>query len=74
MKKGYLVLQDGQVFEGIRFGAEGDTVGELVFTTGMCGYIETLRTPAMRGRSSCRPIPSSETTASSGRTLRARAA
>ena len=32
MKKGYLVLQDGQVFEGIRFGAEGDTVGELVFT------------------------------------------
>ena len=30
MKKGYLVLQDGQVFEGIRFGAEADTVGELV--------------------------------------------
>ena len=37
MKKGYLVLQDGQVFEGLRFGAEHDTVGELVFTTGMCG-------------------------------------
>ena len=29
MKKGYLVLQDGQVFEGVRFGAEADTVGEL---------------------------------------------
>ena len=30
MKKGYLVLQDGQVFEGLRFGAEHDTVGELL--------------------------------------------
>ena len=30
MKKGYLVLQNGQVFEGFRFGAEIDTVGELV--------------------------------------------
>ena len=35
MKKGYLVLQDGRAFEGVRFGAEGRTVGELVFTTGM---------------------------------------
>ena len=37
MKKGYLVLQDGQVFEGVRFGAEGDTVGELGFTTASGG-------------------------------------
>ncbi|WP_298020467.1 carbamoyl phosphate synthase small subunit [uncultured Dysosmobacter sp.] len=50
MKKGYLVLQDGRVFEGIRFGAEGDTVGELVFTTGMCGYIETLTDPSYAGQ------------------------
>ena len=50
MKKGYLVLQDGQVFEGVRFGAEGDTVGELVFTTGMCGYIETLTDPSYAGQ------------------------
>ena len=50
MKKGYLVLQDGQVFEGIRFGAEADTVGELVFTTGMCGYIETLTDPSYAGQ------------------------
>ena len=35
MKKGCLVLQDGQVFEGVRFGAATDSVGELVFTTGM---------------------------------------
>lgn len=37
-----MVLEDGTVFEGYSFGAEKDTVGELVFTTGMCGYIETL--------------------------------
>ena len=51
MKKGYLVLQDGQVFEGFRFGGPADAVGELVFTTGMCGYLETLTDPAMLDRS-----------------------
>ena len=50
MKKGYLILQDGRVFEGFRFGAETDTVGELVFTTGMCGYIETLTDPSYAGQ------------------------
>ena len=50
MKKGYLVLQDGQVFEGYRFGAEGDTIGELVFTTGTGGYIETLTDPSFAGQ------------------------
>ena len=50
MKKGYLILQDGQVFEGVRFGAETDTVGELVFTTGMGGYIETLTDPSYAGQ------------------------
>lgn len=50
MKTGYLVLQDGQVFQGYRFGAGGDTVGELVFTTGMCGYIETLTDPSYAGQ------------------------
>ena len=50
MKKGYLVLQDGQVFEGVRFGGSTDSVGELVFTTGMCGYIETLTDPSYAGQ------------------------
>ena len=50
MKQGYLILQDGQVFEGVRFGAETDTVGELVFTTGMCGYVETLTDPSYAGQ------------------------
>ena len=50
MKRGYLILQDGRVFEGFRFGAEKDTLGELVFTTGMCGYVETLTDPSYAGQ------------------------
>lgn len=50
MKKAYLVLSDGTVFEGTRFGADTDTLGELVFTTGMCGYIETLTDPSYHGQ------------------------
>ena len=41
-KKAYLVLADGSVLEGFSFGADSSCVGELVFTTNMCGYIETL--------------------------------
>ncbi len=37
-----MVLEDGTVFEGTAFGADAETTGELVFTTGMCGYIETI--------------------------------
>ena len=48
--KRYLVLQDGTVFEGEAFGADIDSVGELVFTTGMCGYIETLTDPSYYGQ------------------------
>ena len=36
-KKAYLVLDGGQVFEGYRFGAPGNAIGELVFTTGKIG-------------------------------------
>ncbi|MBS5724224.1 MAG: carbamoyl phosphate synthase small subunit [Clostridiales bacterium] len=50
MKKAYLILDGGQVFEGYRFGAEGDALGELVFTTGMVGYIETLTDPSYYGQ------------------------
>jgi carbamoyl-phosphate synthase small subunit len=49
-EKAYLVLSDGAVFEGAAFGASGDSVGELVFTTGMCGYIETLTDPSYAGQ------------------------
>ena len=50
MKKRYLVLADGTVFEGQAFGAEGDVIGEVVFTTGVCGYIETLTDPSYYGQ------------------------
>lgn len=52
MKDGkvYLTLQNGKQFIGKRFGADGDIVGELVFTTGMTGYIETLTDPSYYGQ------------------------
>ena len=52
MKKSkvYLTLQNGKVFEGYGFGAEGEAVGELVFTTGMVGYHKTLTDPAYYGQ------------------------
>ena len=49
-KKAYLVLEDGTVFEGYSFGAQKDAIGELVFTTGMCGYIETLTDESYYGQ------------------------
>lgn len=50
MKKIYLVLEDGSVFPGESVGAEVDSVGELVFTTGCCGYLETLTDPSYAGQ------------------------
>lgn len=50
MKKAYLVLADGSVFEGEAFGAEGEAIGEAVFTTGAVGYGETLTNPCHAGQ------------------------
>ena len=49
-KKVYLTLQNGDVFQGYRFGADGEVTGELVFSTGMVGYIETLTDPSNYGQ------------------------
>jgi carbamoyl-phosphate synthase small subunit len=49
-KEVYICLENGQIFKGYRFGSDGDIVGELVFTTGMCGYIETLTDPSYYGQ------------------------
>lgn len=49
-KKVYVTLQNGRVFEGYSFGAEREVVGELVFTTGMTGYLETLTDPSYYGQ------------------------
>ena len=50
MEKAYLVLEDGTVFPGESIGAETEATGELVFTTGMCGYLETITDPSYAGQ------------------------
>lgn len=46
MMKRQLILEDGSVFEGTAIGSERETSGEVVFTTGMTGYQETLSDPS----------------------------
>ncbi len=46
----YLVLSNGRVFEGERFGAEKDSTGLLVFTTTVGSYVETLTDPCYYGQ------------------------
>lgn len=50
MGKMYLILANGTIFEGQSFGYETETTGELVFNTGMVGYLETLSDPAYYGQ------------------------
>ena len=59
MKNGrvYLTLQNGKRFVGQRIGSDGDVVGELVFTTGMTGYIETLTDPSYYGQIVAQTFP-----------------
>ena len=49
-KKLYLTLQNGTIFQGYAFGASGAVTGELVFSTGMVGYMENLTDPANFGQ------------------------
>ncbi len=53
MKNAYLILSDGTVYEGRQIGKAGEageSVGELVFTTGMVGYLETLTDASYAGQ------------------------
>lgn len=45
-----LVLEDGHRYEGREWGARGETLGEVVFQTGMTGYQETLTDPSYAGQ------------------------
>lgn len=47
---GTLFLEDGSRFDGVGFGAAVRKVGEVVFTTGMTGYPESLTDPSFRGQ------------------------
>lgn len=49
-KKIYLTLEDGRVFSGYSFGAVGEVTGEIVFTTAMTGYLETITDPSYCGQ------------------------
>ncbi|KXB06465.1 carbamoyl phosphate synthase small subunit [candidate division MSBL1 archaeon SCGC-AAA382F02] len=48
--KAYLALEDGTFLEGKGFGAPGKAKGELVFETGMTGYVEALTDPSYNGQ------------------------
>ena len=50
MSKAYLILSDGTVYPGERFGAAADATGELVFDTDVVGYIEGLTDPRYYGQ------------------------
>ena len=50
LEQGLLILADGTRFKGQLFGAETIAMGELVFTTGMCGYQESLTDPSFAGQ------------------------
>ncbi|MBQ3079913.1 MAG: glutamine-hydrolyzing carbamoyl-phosphate synthase small subunit [Clostridia bacterium] len=50
MEKAYLILENGRIFEGERFGARSDAFGEIVFQTGMVGYLEELTDPCYAGQ------------------------
>jgi carbamoyl-phosphate synthase small subunit len=48
--KAYLILENGLCLEGTAFGAEKESTGEVVFTTAMTGYIETLTDKSYYGQ------------------------
>ena len=50
MRSGCLVLENGTVFPGMRIGAQNNVIAEIVFATGMNGYLETLTDPSYCGQ------------------------
>jgi carbamoyl-phosphate synthase small subunit len=55
--KGYLVLEDGSVFQGESVAAEGHAFGEAVFTTAMTGYQEVVTDPSYAEQIVCFTAP-----------------
>ncbi len=53
----YVVLENGMVFKGKAFGADKEVVAELVFTTGMTAYVETLTDPSYYGQAIVQTFP-----------------
>ncbi len=53
----YLVLENGMIFKGKSFGALGEVTAEVVFTTGMTGYLETLTDQSYHGQMVVQTFP-----------------
>lgn len=56
-RRAMLALEDGRVFHGTRFGAEGTRDGEVVFNTSMTGYQEIVTDPSYKGQLVCMTYP-----------------
>ena len=54
---GYLVLENGDIFEGQRIGFIKDTICEVVFNTSMAGYPEVFTDPSYCGQGMCMTYP-----------------
>lgn len=55
--KRYLILENGKVFEGEGFGADGEVTAEIVFTTAMTGFFETLTDRSYTGQAVVQTFP-----------------
>lgn len=56
-KQGCLVLENGMIFTGTRIGAQENVIAEIVFATGMNGYLETLTDPSYYGQAVVQTFP-----------------
>jgi carbamoyl-phosphate synthase small subunit len=56
-KPGILALEDGRVFRGRSWAADGESAGEMVFNTSMTGYQEVLTDPSYAGQIVCMTYP-----------------
>ena len=57
IRQAHLALEDGTVYSGRAFGADGETFGEVVFNTSMTGYQEVLTDPSYTGQLVCMTYP-----------------
>lgn len=57
MAEAILALEDGKIYRGQSFGAEGEAFGEVVFNTSLMGYQEILTDPSYKGQMVCMTYP-----------------
>ena len=55
--KAFLILEDGNVFEGTSIGSKKEIISEIVFNTSMTGYLEVLTDPSYTGQAVCMTYP-----------------